>query len=104
MLCVASALEGKIVKRLSTFVAASVLAVIAVGILAGSLFAQTNPGVYTACKPDRCEITASDLPDVVDQDRCPVGGRVIVVGGVSVVVPEPGERVFAEAMSPRGSA
>lgn len=90
-------------KRLSTFVAASVLAVIAVGMFAGSLFAQTSPGVYEACGPDRREIRASDLPDVVDQDRCPVGGREIVDGGVSVVVPEPGESVFAEAMSPRGS-
>ncbi|HJQ29249.1 MAG TPA: hypothetical protein VJ827_07890 [Rubrobacter sp.] len=90
-------------KRLNTFVAASVLAVIAVGMFAGSLIAQTTPGVYAACGPDRREIQVSDLPDVVDQDRCPVGGREIVDGGVSVIVPEPGESVFAEAMSPRGS-
>jgi hypothetical protein len=103
MLCAASALEGEIVKRFSTFVAASVLAVIAVGMLAGSLFALTSSGVYAACGPDQPEITAADLPGVVDQDRCPVGGREIVDGGVSVVVPEPGESVFAEAMSPRGN-
>lgn len=103
ILCVANTLEGEIVKRLSTFVAAAVLAIIAVGIFAGSLIAQTSPGVYAACGPDRREIQASDLPDVVDQDRCPVGGREIVDGGVSVVVPEPGESVFAEAMSPQGS-
>jgi hypothetical protein len=91
------------VKRFSTFVAASVLAGIAVGMFAGSLFAQTSPGLYAACGPDQREIKATDLPDVVDQDRCPVGGREIVDGGVSVVVPEPGESVFAEAMLPRGS-
>jgi len=59
--------------------------------------------VYAACGPGQREIKASDLPEVVDQDRCPVGGREIVDSGVSVVVPEPGESVFAEAMSPRGS-
>lgn len=90
-------------RRFSTFIAASVLAGIAVGMFAGSLFAQTSPGVYAACGPDQREIQASDLPEVVDQDRCPVGGREIVDGGVSVVVPEPGESVFAEAMSSRGS-
>ncbi len=89
-------------RRLSTFVAASVLAVIAVGIFAGSLFAQTSQGVYAACGPGQREIQASDLPEVVDQDRCPVGGREIVDGGVSAVVPGPGESVFAEAMSQRG--
>jgi hypothetical protein len=91
------------VKRLSTFVAASILAVIAVGMFAGSLIAQTSHGAYAACGPDRREIQAADLPEVVDQNRCPVGGREIVDGGVSVVVPEPGESVFAEAVSPRGS-
>jgi len=103
MLCVTSTLEGGIVKRFSTFVAASVWTVIAVGMLAGSLFAQSSPGVYAACGTDQREIKAADLPAVVDQDRCPVGGREIVDGGISVVVPEPGESVFAEAMSPRGS-
>src|ERR671912_398570 len=78
---------GGIVKRFSTFIAASVLAVIAVGMLAGSLFAQASPGVYPACAPDQRESRAADLPDVVDQDRCPVGGREIVDGGISVVVP-----------------
>ena len=90
-------------RRLSTLIAALVLAVIAVGIFAGALFAQASPGIYAACGPDQPEIQASDLPEVVDQDRCPIGGREIVDGGVSVVVPEPGESVFAEAMSPRGS-
>ena len=51
-MCVISSLEGEIVKRLSAFVAAAVLAVISVGMFAGSLFAQTSPGVYPACEPD----------------------------------------------------
>jgi hypothetical protein len=103
ILCVAGTLEGETVKRLSTFVAASVLAVVVIGMFAGSLIAQTSPEVYAACAPDRHEIEASYLPEVVDQDKCPVGGREIVDSGVSVVVPEPGESVFTEAMSPRGS-
>ena len=89
-------------KRFSTMLAALVLAVVAVGIFAGSLIAQTSPGLYAACRPDQREIEAAELPGVVDQERCPVDGREIVDGGVSVVVPEPGESVFAEAMSPRG--
>jgi hypothetical protein len=39
----------------------------------------------------------------VDQDLCPVAGRIIVDNGAGTVVPESGESVFTEAMSPEGN-
>jgi hypothetical protein len=39
----------------------------------------------------------------VDQNLCPVAGRIIVDNGAGTVVPEPGESVFTEAMSPEGN-
>ena len=89
--------------RTNTFVAAMTLAAVALGILAGSPKAQTAGGVYAACEPGRGVIEAAVLPDVVDQDRCPVAGRAIVDHGVGALVPAPGESVFAEAMSPEGN-
>ncbi len=89
--------------RLTTFAAALALAVAAVAILAGSPMAQTGSRVYEACEPDRANIDAAMLPDVVDQDLCPVAGRAIVDHGAGTMVPEPGESVFAEAMSPEGN-
>jgi len=67
---------------------------------AGSLVAQTGPGVYEACAPEKQKIRAGALPEVVDEDRCLVEGRVIVDGGIGAVVPEPGMAVPAEGMSP----
>ena len=65
--------------------------------------AQTGSRVYEACEPDRGRIDATVLPEVVDQDLCPVAGRTIVDHGAGTVVPEPGESVFTEAMSPEGN-
>ena len=64
---------------------------------AGSLMAQSGPGVYGACGPEKQKIRAGALPEVVDEDRCPVQGRVIVDGGSGAVVPEPGMTVTADA-------
>ena len=89
-------------KRLSAVAAALVLACVAVAMLGGSLLAQAAPKVYDACKPGREEIKASALPGMVDQDRCPVEGRVIRDGGVAAVVPRPGEMVVAEGTAPGG--
>ena len=89
--------------RFNTFVAALTLATAALGILAGSLQAQAGQEVYEACAPGRAAIHAAVLPDVVDQDLCPIAGRVIVDHGVGALVPAPGESVFAEAMSPGGN-
>jgi hypothetical protein len=91
------------VSRLIILVAALALAAAAVGILAGSLVAQPGTRVYKACEPDRVKIDAAVLPEVVDQDLCPVAGRTIEDHGAATVVPEPGESVFSEAMSPEGN-
>lgn len=90
-------------KRLTIICAALVLAVVAVGIVAGAPLAQTGTRSYEACEPQRASIRAAALPEVVDQERCPVAGRTIVDHGVGAVVPAPGESVFAEATSPRGN-
>ena len=89
-------------KRITSIAAALVLACIAVAMFAGSLVAQTGPGVYEACAPEKQKIRAGALPEVIDEDRCPVEGRVIVDGGIGAVVPEPGMAVSAEATSPEG--
>ena len=89
-------------KRITSIAAALALASIAVAMFAGSLMAQAGTGVYEACAPENQEIRAGDLPGVIDEDRCPVEGRVIVDGGIGAVVPEPGMAITAEGMSPEG--
>lgn len=69
-------------KRVASIVAALALACTAVGMFAGSLLAQADEAVYEACSRDKQEIRASALPEVLDEERCPVAGRVIVDGGV----------------------
>ncbi len=86
-----------------TFAAAFALAVVAVGILAGTPMAQTGSRFYEGCEPNRGRIEAAVLPEVVDQDRCPVAGRAIVDHGAGTMIPAPGESVFAEAISPQGN-
>jgi hypothetical protein len=93
---------GGTLKRITSIAAALALACVAVAMFAGSLVAQTGPGVYEACAPEKQKIRAGALPEVVDEDRCPVEGRVIVDGGIGAVVPEPGMAVIAEAASPEG--
>lgn len=85
---------------MTSIAAALALACTAVAMFAGSLLAQT--GVYDACEPGKQKIRAGALPKVVDEDRCPVEGRVIVDGGIGAVVPEPGMAVTAEGTSPEG--
>lgn len=89
-------------KRISSIAAALALACTAVAMFAGSLLAQAGPGVYEACAPGKQEIRAGALPEVVDEDRCPVEGRVIVDGGIGAVVPEPGMAISADATSVEG--
>ena len=89
-------------KRITSIAAALALACTAVAMFAGSLMAQSGPGVYGACAPEKQKIRAGALPEVVDEDRCPVAGRVIVDGGIGAVVPEPGMTVTADATSTEG--
>ena len=90
-------------KRMTSIAAALALASTAVAMFAGSLMAQAGPEVYEACAPGLEELQAGDLPEVVDEDRCPVDGRVIVDGGIGAVVPEPGMAITANATSPEGN-
>jgi hypothetical protein len=89
-------------RSITSINAALTLACTAVALFAGSLVVQTGPGVYEACGPEKRKIRDGALPGVVDEDRCPVEGRVIVDGGIGAVVPEPGMAVAAEGMSPEG--
>ena len=82
---------------MTTIAAALALACVAVAMFAGSLMAQSGLGVYGACAPEKQKIRAGALPEVVDEDRCPVEGRVIVDGGIGAVVPEPGMTITADA-------
>ena len=93
---------GGTLKRMTSIAAALALACTAVAMFAGSLMAQSGPGVYGACAPEKQEIQAGALPEVVDEDRCPVEGRVISDGGIGAVVPEPGMTVTADATSTDG--
>ena len=63
-------------KHLTVLAAALMLAMLAGGMIVGVLAAQTSTGaeLYDACLPGRAQIKAADLPQVVDQDRCPVAG------------------------------
>jgi hypothetical protein len=69
---------------------------------AGSLLAQSAGTVYDACSRDKQDIRAAALPEVLDEERCPVAGREIVDSGVGAVVPEPGMAVIAEGDSSTG--
>lgn len=60
-------------------------------------------GVYDACRLANAEIRADALPESLDEDRCPVADRIIVDGGISAVVPEPGRSVTAFATGLDGS-
>lgn len=89
-------------KRVASIAAALALACTAVAMFAGSLLAQADGGVYDACSRDKEKIRAGALPAVLDEERCPVAGRLIVDGGIGAVVPESGMAVTAEAQSPGG--
>ena len=89
-------------RRVVSIAAALALACTAVAIFAGSLLAQADGRLYDACSRDKEKIRAGALPGVLDEERCPVAGRVIVDGGVGAVVPGPGMAVTAEADTPGG--
>lgn len=90
-------------KRITSIAAALALACTAVAMFAGSLMAQTGPGVYEACAPGKQEIRAGGLPDKVDPGRCPLDGRAIVDNGVSAVPPPPGTGIYAENLTTEGA-
>lgn len=70
----------------------------------GSVSAQTSQApVYDACEPGLRQIDATELPSVVDLDRCPVGERPIVSDGVGSELPDSGDAVHVEALTATGA-
>ena len=81
---------------------AAALGLLAIVVSAPTL-AQTVPGTLEACRGTQARVQASALPEVVAPGRCPLEGGVIVDNGVGTVVPEPGEAIYAEAMTTSGA-
>ena len=90
-------------RRLTLLAVAFALAALAVGMISRSPAARTDPGIYEACRPDRDKIPASDLPETVEMENCPIGERVITDHGVGTTLPDPGEGVYAEALTTTGA-
>jgi matrixin len=74
-----------------------------VAVIARSPTAQTEPEVYEACRPDRETIPAPELPETVEMENCPIGGRVITDHGAGTLLPDPGEGVYTEVLTTTGA-
>ena len=90
-------------KRAAIVAAAFALSILALGVFVGTPAAQLAPRVLEACRDGRASIDATDLPRVVEPGECPAKGRVIEDVGVGSVIPEPGEGVYAEALTTAGA-
>jgi hypothetical protein len=65
--------------------------------------AQPDARVFGACEPGEQKIDATDLPEVVEPERCPIEGRRIVDGVVESLVPPPGKGVYSEVLTTSGA-
>ena len=91
-------------RQLALLAAGFALAVLAAGMVVQSPAAQTTgTGVNDACRSGEAGIPASDLPEIVDLENCPIGGSVITDNGVRTVLPAPGEGIYVEAMTTEGA-
>ncbi len=79
------------------------LSILALGLFVGAPTAQMGPRVLEACRDGQASIEATELPRLVKPGECPVKGRIIEDIGVGSVVPEPGEGVYAEALTIAGA-
>ena len=79
------------------------LAVLVVGVIARAPVAQTNGGTYEACRPGEDTISASALPETVELEDCPIGGRTITDNGVGTVLPAPGWSIYVDSLTTEGS-
>lgn len=92
------------VKRLATLVAALLMGMVGIGVFAGVPLAQSGEETYAACDPNKEKILATDLPQTVEEDRCPVADRTIVdASGVGTELPDPGTAIYPELIFPEGS-
>jgi hypothetical protein len=87
-------------RRLALLCTTIALAALAVGVIARIPAAQTT-------SPEDCRsggpIAAAALPETLDLENCPIGGRVITDNGIGTVVPGPGESVYVDALTRDGS-
>ncbi len=95
--------RGGFLKLLAVLAVVLVLSISATGMSIQESSAQPGARVLDACEPGKPEIDATDLPEVVAPERCPIEGRQIVDGAVKSVVPPPGKGVYAEVLTPSGS-
>lgn len=90
-------------KLLTVFAVALALSIAVTGISIQETSARPDERVLDACGRGMVEIDATDLPEVVEPERCPVAGRTIVDGAVKSLVPPPGEGVYAEVLTTSGA-
>jgi hypothetical protein len=91
------------VRRLALLAAAFAFAVLAAGMAVQAPAAQiTGPEANEACRSDRAVIPASNLPETLDLENCPIGGSVIADNGVETDLPAPGEGSYVEALTTEG--
>lgn len=91
-------------RRLTLLVAALTLAALAVGLISRAPEAQTtSPGVDEACRSGGVSIPAASLPETVELEDCPIGGRVITDNGIGTVLPPLGRSVYVDATTTEGS-
>jgi hypothetical protein len=87
-------------RRLVLLCAAFAFAALVVSMITRTPAAQTT-------SPEACRsggsIAAAALPETLDLDNCPIGGRVITDNGIGTVVPGPGESVYVDALTRDGS-
>jgi hypothetical protein len=88
------------VRRLALLAAAFALAALAAGMVVQVPTAQTKNG---ACRSGGAVIPASSLPETVDLENCPIGGKVITDNGVGTVLPSPGQGIQVDALTTEGS-
>lgn len=90
-------------KLMTVFAAALALSIAVTGISIQETSAQPDERVLDACERGKPAIDATDLPEVVDPETCPIAGRKIVDGVVKSLVPPPGEGVYAEVLTTSGA-
>jgi hypothetical protein len=88
-------------RRLALLCAAFALAALAVVVISRAPTAQTTSP--QACRSDSGPISATALPETVELEECPIGGRVITDSGVQAVLPAAGQGVYVEALTTEGA-
>ncbi len=91
------------VGRIIAFSLALTFGLLALVVYAGSHSAQARPIMLAACGAGEEKILASALPEIVDQEQCPVDGRKIVDKGIEGALPPRGQSVHAESLNVSGA-